>query len=355
MEMLTEGDARGYCAGSLARRDEFWQRVQASGARPAFLMPIFELCRAIHFGSRSGRRFDIGSFRECWQDLVDAHEDLRASLYAGCLLRLLDGGDDTSDNLPFEVWLHADVSEEPRDEDPPLGDPRDRLRDPRPFRDCFRALGSRALEDVIEEPELDREWLYTLPELPEKELNWRVAADADQGDIVLDTNFFVDLLDELPEDGRLTVIPCQRGDSAIKLGGANRLFQSALNTRGRSGKLIVPSAVLIETFGIVRKKDPVSHANADLVMRAIATHGSDWPLWEAFAFRGLSIEVFEAYLFLHEEMAKREPDTSLWPDFTDAFVLAHGLQEACPVISGEWRNKKDWDAARQIFPYLFRR
>jgi hypothetical protein len=353
MNVLSEGDASGYCTGNLARREEFWQRAQASDARPAFLIPIFELCRAIHFGARNGKRFKISDFRDCWQNLVDTHETLRSSLYVGCLVRLLDGGDDMSDNLPLDVWAYADVSEEPGDEELPLRDSRDRHRDPRPFRESFRALGSRAHEDVIEEPALAREWSYTLPELPGKELNGRVPAYADQGDLVLDTNFFVDLLDELPEDGHLTGIPCQHGHSAIKLGGANRLFQNALRTQGRSGKLIVPSAVLIETFGIVRKKNPANHANADLVMKAMEVGGSDWPLWEAFAFRGLSVEVLDAYLFLHEEMAQRVPETDRWPDFTDAFVLAHGLVEACPVISGEWRQKQDWDEVRKIFPYLF--
>lgn len=354
MDVLYEGDARAYCTGNSTRREEFWQRAQVSDARPAFLLPIFELCRAIHFGARNGKRFDVGAFRDCWHDLVDTHDTL-APLNAGCLVRLLDGGDDTSDNLPSDVWSHSDVSEDSGDEEPPLRDPRDRLRDPRPFRECFRALGSRAREDVIEEPEGVRAWVYTLPELPGNVLNGRVTADADQGDLVLDTNFFVDLLDELPENGRLTGMPCQRGDSATKLGGANRLFQNALTTRGRSGKLIVPSAVLIETFGIVRKKNPANHANAALVMNAMAVGGSDWPLWEVFAFRGLSVEVLNAYLFLHEEMAQRVPDTDRWPDFTDAFVLAHGLVEVCPIISGEWSKKGDWDEARKIFPHLFLR
>ncbi|MEO5729164.1 MAG: hypothetical protein ABI134_19075 [Byssovorax sp.] len=352
MDVLYEGDASAYCTGNFARREEFWQRAQMSNARPAFLLPIFELCRAIHFGARNGKRFDIGAFRDCWQDLVDTHEAL-APLNAGCLVRLLDGGADTSDNLPLDVWSYADVSEDSGDEEPLLRDPRDRFRDPRPFRECFRALGGCALEDVYKESALAREWSYTLPELPGRELNGRVPTDANQGDLVLDTNFFVDLLDELPEDGHLTAMPCQHGHPAAKLGGAIRRFQNALKTRGRSGKLIVPSAVLIETFGIVRKKNPANHANADLVMKAMEVGGSDWPLWEAFAFRGLSVEVLDAYLFLHEEMAQRVPEADRWPDFTDAFVLAHGLVEACPVISGEWRQKEDWDQVGKMFPYLF--
>lgn len=352
MDVLHEEDANAYCTGNLARREEFWQHAQVSNARPAFLLPIFELCRAIHFGARNGKRFDIGAFRDCWHDLVDTHETL-APLNAGCLVRLLDGGADTSDNLPLDVWSYADVSDDSGDEEPPLRDPRDRLRDPRPFRECFRALDRRALEDVHKEPEGIRAWVYILPELPGNELNGRVPVDADQGDLVLDTNFFVDLLDELSEDGRLTVMPCQSGHSATKLGGANRLFVNAIKTRGRSGKLIVPSAVLIETFGIIRKKNPANHVNADLVMKAMALGGSDWPLWEAFAFRGLSIEVLDAYLFLHEEMARCVPDRNRWPDFTDAFVFAHGLVEECPVISGEWRQKKDWDEVRKLFPRLF--
>jgi hypothetical protein len=355
MHLLDEGDASGYCAGSLARRNEFWQRAQDSDARPALLMPIFELCRAIHFGARNRKRFDLGEFRDCWQELIDTHETLCASLVAGCLVRLLDGGDDTSDNLPFDVWSNADVAKESEDDELPIPDSRGQHRDPRPFRECFRALGNRAHDDVFEEPPGAREWCYTLPELPGKDLNGRVPTDAEQGDLVLDTNFFVDLLDELPENGRIAGVPCQYGHAAAKLGGATRIFQNAIKSRGKSGKLIVPSAVLIETFGIVRKKDPTKHANADLVMKAMAERGQDWPLWEAFAFRGLTIEVLDAYLFLHEEMTEREPNRNLWPDFTDAFVLAHGLVEACPVISGEWRNKKDWDATRKMFPFLFRR
>ena len=357
MELLRDDDALGYCAGTRAQRDALWERAGASAACPAYLLPIFELCRLIHFGAREGKRFDVAGFRDCWGDVVLAHEERSAA--SGCLLRLLDGGDDGSDNLPRDVWSRAELSRERVLIDERGGDdPRDRARDPWPFLVSFRALSDVALAGVIEEEEWERQWGHALSELPEAAPEPpRPIAHAEgqpTEDLVLDTNFFVELLDELPEDGRVTRLPCQTGRAAEQLGSAQRRFRQILSTRGLSGKLIVPVAVLVETVGIVRVKgrNRATYTNADRVMRVMELHGGDWPLWGAFQFQALSLEVLDMYLRIHEEMAGRVPDRHDWPDFTDAFVLAHGLLNGYPVISGEWTDKTDWNAVRRIFPHL---
>ncbi|WP_437296606.1 hypothetical protein [Sorangium sp. So ce426] len=250
--------------------------------------------------------------------------------------------------MPLCIWSRANISEGGVDSAPLAGDPRDWLRDPRPFTECFRALANDALEQVRGEEDYIRQW-YALPELSERELECREGAS----DLVLDTNFFVDLLDELPPSGRLSSIPCSTGRPAAKLRGAARSFAQALDSRGISGHLIVPAAVLIESFGIVRVKDPVRHANASSVMEAMLIRGSDWPLWEVFQFPELSFDVLEAFLGLHEEMARRASARDGWPDFADAIILSHGLAEQCPVVSAEWTEKHEWDLVKTLFPWLF--
>jgi hypothetical protein len=345
VDLLRESDALGYCNGSAEQRSELWRRAEARGTNPAFLLPIFELCRAIHFGARRGRRFEVEGFRDCWQELVETHQE-RSMM--GCLLHLLDGGDGASDNMPLYIWSRANILDDHADDAPLADDPRDRIRDPRPFTECFRALANDAFEQVTVEEDYIRQW-RVLPELSERDIEGREGAS----DLVLDTNFFVDLLDELPPSGRLNSIPCSTGRPAAKLRGAARPFAEALRSRGISGHLIVPAAVLVESFGIVCVKDPGRHTNASAVMEAIRIGGSDWPLWRAFQFPALSFDVLEAFLGLHEEMVRRSPARDGWPDFTDAIILSHGLAEQCPVVSAEWTEKHDWDQVKTLFPWLF--
>jgi hypothetical protein len=345
MDVLREGDALGYCKGSSEHREGLWRQAERLGENPAYCLPIFELCRAVHFGAREGgKRFDVAGFRDCWQALVEGHQGRRA--VSGCLLRLLDGGDESSDNVPLHVWSRAKAGE-------PFDrlrhrDPRDQVRDPRPFTECFRNLDALAVEEVGRLEEWERQWSYDLPELSESMFG--VAGPARS--LVLDTNFFVDLLDELMPDGSLLAMPCQAGRPASKLGGASRAFAEALRSRGASGKLIVPAAVLVESYGIVHVKGVRRLTNAADVMARIQNQGSDWPLWDVFAFPALSFEVFEAFLYLHEEMACAELPRDEWPDFTDAIVLAHALVERCPVVSAEWTEKQDWKQVKRLFPWL---
>jgi len=348
MEVLRQSDALGYCKGSSEHREGIWRQAERLGENPAYCLPVFELCRAIHFGAReSGKRFDIAGFRDCWQELIEGHGARSAE--RGCLLRLLDGGEESSDNLPLLVWSRATRSDP--DDLLRTHDPRDSGRDPRPFTECFRNLEGLALEAVVRQPEWERQWRYSLPELPET----AYGSVHPTRDLVLDTNFFVDLLDELTPDGSLLTMPCQTGRAASKLGGASRRFTDALRSGGASGKLIIPAAVLVESYGIVHVKGLGRYPNASDVMGRIQRHGSDWPLWDVFAFPALTFEVFEAFLHLHEEMARRGLPRDEWPDFTDAIILAHGLVERCPVVSAEWTEKQDWKQVKRLFPCLFPR
>jgi len=349
MELLLDDDVTGYCLGSPAQRADLWAKASSSADCPAFVIPLFEICRSIHFHARMAGRLDVESFRGCWEELVGAHEEHMSAL--GACLRLLDGGDATSDNLPRDIWLHSGVAPDDEERHNARGDSRDR----KPFREAFRAIGRAALRAVLEEEEWERQWEHPLLDLAGRE--WTPAAPAlepTSENLVLDTNFFVELLEEASADEFPAPLPCLTGRPARSLGSARRRFERILGSRGEAGKLVVPSAVLVETYGIVRVngRRNGTYRNADRVMEAIAINGSDWPLWNAFDFEPLTVDVLDAFLGLHQELIDREPDPNHWPDFMDSFVLAHGLANECPVISGEWVDKNDWSAVRHLLPHL---
>lgn len=349
MELLLDEDVTGYCLGSPARRGDLWAKALPSADCPAFVLPLFEICRSIHFTARAAGRLDIDSFRGCWDELVRAHDEHMKAF--GARLRLLDGGDAQSDNLPRDIWLHSSVA--PDDEEPrnARGDARDR----RPFREAFRAIARAGLGAVLDEEEWERQFGHPLPDLAERE--WTPAAPVlkpTSENLLLDTNFFVELLEEVSADEFPDPLPCLTGRPARSLRSARHRFERILDSRGQAGKLVVPSAVLVETYGIVRVsgRRRGTYQNADRVMEAIAINGSDWPLWNAFDFEPLTMDVLDAFLELHRELIEREPDSNHWPDFTDSFVLAHGLVNECPVLSGEWVDKNDWGTVRRLLPHL---
>jgi hypothetical protein len=208
---------------------------------------------------------------------------------------------------------------------------------------------------VSGEEEWERQWAHPLLALAGRE--WSPAEPAlepTSADLVLDTNFFVELLEDSPAEGSLVRLPCLSGRPARSLRGARLRYERILTSQGAAGKLVVPTAVLVETYGIVRANGPRNgtYRNAHHVMNAIVLEGSDWPLWRVFEFEPLTIDVLDAFLGLHEVLLEGEPDPNRWPDFTDAFVLAHGLVHQCPVISGEWVDKDDWGAVRRLLPRL---
>lgn len=171
------------------------------------------------------------------------------------------------------------------------------------------------------------------------------------GDLVLDTNFFVDLLEEIGRRGPQATAWCSGRRARQVLCTQRQRLIDALNTGGRSGKLIVPTVVLIETYGAVRRGVQTSYPNALRVMSEIETQGDGWRHAAAFRFHDEDpMQVVDAFLTLIEAV-QGEIDRSRW-SITDALVLAHGLREGCPVISGEWIDKTDWAPVAARFSWL---
>lgn len=349
MALWLEDEVTGYCRGSPAHRVDLWDKASSSADCPAFVIPLFEICRTIHFTARMARRLDVERFKSCWEELLQVHEEQMSA--CGARLRLLDGGEVGSDNLPRDIWLRSVVAPNNEQVRPARGDARDR----RPFREAFRAIGRAAYDAVFEEELWERQWMHPPSALVGR--GWsptEPVLPAASRHLVLDTNFFVEILEETSPDELPVAPPCLSGRPAESLRGARRRFERIIESRGDPEQLIVPAAVLVEAYGIVRVEGRRrgTYRNADRVMEAIAINGSDWPLWSVFRFEPLTIDVLDAFLGLHEVLLEGEPDTNRWPDFTDAFVLAHGLVHQCPVISGEWVDKDDWAAVRRLLPCL---
>lgn len=350
MRLLREEEVRGYCQGRAngAVDTGLLEQAVQSGTWPALLVPVYELCRAVHFGSRAGLR--LGHFRDCWHQLAQWH---LGQCSDGYLLRLLElAGEEQG--LLHEVWRHGRLEpaefleEQPLAQGPSRPDPRELRRDPPALRACFRKLGERWRKLLADVPEHTRRWELTWPdELPCKEL-----FELPDGDLVLDTNFFVHMLDALPLDGDLSRSqPWQDSRVQQVLLGARAHFRRALVERGFANKLIIPASVLVEAYGVTHARR--KHPHARDVLERMATQQDDWPLWNAFDFEPLSLGVFGAFLGLHELLVEQVEDRSQWPDFPDALVLAHALYNGCAVVSGEWVDKPHcWEAVRAHYPFL---
>jgi hypothetical protein len=349
MRVLREDDINEYCQeGSTAKLHE---EALKDHARPAFLVPLFELCRAVHFGARAG--MGVKHFRDCWQDLGRWHLEQAAAM-DGYLLRPLIIDDGAGISLLQEIYEHGMVVKEGAGSI--LGaqqvrvDRRDLPRDPPPFTACFRKLGEHWAEMLNSEEDGVRRWSLHWPdEIPGEEPCEHLSG----GDVVLDTNLFVEILEALPATGRLDqrLLWQQPQVARILAGAANRFRKALLSPR--ENKLIVPTSVLIEAYGVIYAQRDGQYQNAWRTLAVMANVKDQWPLGEFFRFEALSIEVFGAFLWLHEKLVGEVKDRHLWPDFADAIVLAHALYNGCPVVSAEWVDKPEcWAAVRAHYSFL---
>ena len=345
MRRLSYKDVIDFC-GDPDAREAWWGDAEGD---PPYVLPLFDVCRAIFRVSSGTAGLDAARFRQCWRDAVERHA---SAMVSGNVLRCVSEGSLPGHNLAREVWRRG-RPEMLEEVDATIGaDPRATRGaiEPRHTMSCFGELNDLAFERVRGELEALRARQQAcwegMEELPNK-THTRVS-----GDLVLDTNFFVDLLEEMGGRGHDSTRPwCTASRARQVLCSQRQRLVDALTTGGRSGKLIVPTVVLIETYGVVRRGTRSSYPNALRVMNEIEALGDGWRHAASFRFYDEDpIQVVDAFLALVEAV-QYAVDRGRW-SITDALVLAHGLREGCPVISGEWVDKTDWAPVAAHFPWL---
>jgi len=328
------------------------QRAISNPARPLSYLSLFELCHRLYFGVHYGSLEPV-PFAACWSRFVAAHHEVAAE-FDGHLIWL-------SHDLPASLQpplLPYVLELSPRRSTPRL-DRRGPDNDYQAHCERMRAIARHQCKAVA----------HGLGQLATAVASWggpaprelrAISAIRDlpaqasgTRDLVLDSNVAIELFNQLTPSGELPELP-MRGDRALAGAVRDRVHQ-ALDTRGLSGRIIVPLTTLEESHNIGSHK-------ADVYPRLLSQlAGMDDPArdsWlEAFTFEDVSFEVFEALWCLLSELrthASRSPGGVALglPSFTDCMVLAHGLAHRCWVASAEWTDKNDWDPVKSLYPWL---
>ena len=330
MALLREEDIYGYCFSDAAARTGRVHEIGTASTFPAAVLPVFEVCRATYFGAVN-KGIKPGSFHDCWQDFVSAQWQYRGQGFPVTL------ASESMDPVnAADAFLEIGLLGLPADMEHEDVDHRDRRSEHRALTSRFREMQRLAVRRLECLDRLERRSQCEPPEyLPELD----AAYDSVSDDLVLDTNMFLEVIDRLSltEPIRKRPTLSDRFSRAAK-----ERVGCILLSIGASGGLIIPANVVEEAERIARKK-PNEYAQASKVLRAILTE-PDSPLWSAFRMVPLSMDILGAFIQFEQLLSDTTPDVTLWPDFSDAVVLAHGLYYGCPVASAEWEDedKPDW-------------
>lgn len=335
--LIQEEDIYRYCCSDATARHQFVHGVVAGGEFPVAVLPVFEVCRAIYFGAlKKGIR--PADFHDCWQNFVTDHWQYRER---GFPVTLANASMDPVNlaELFLEVGL-IDVSEESNNLDE---DDRDRRSAHPALTNRFREMQKTAVSrlDAMKRPE--RRAQCEPPEyLTELDATPSISSD----DLVLDTNIFLELINRLSltEPVRKRPMLSDRFSDAAKNRAADILLSN-----GALGGLIVPSNVIEEAERVARIKS-TEYEQARKVLRAILTE-PDYPLWSSFRLEPLSLGIVGAFIQIEQVLFEKTQDLNIWPDFSDAIVLAYGRYFGCPVASSEWddKEKPDWENMAKLF------
>lgn len=338
MELLTEAEVQDYCGNcqSLNHNEELGELASRPQQKPLYYLPIFELCHAVYFGAQAGR-LTPGGFRLCWNEFVVA---CRAHSYEGNLIRIHEEEDEDLAKalLGFKAPISINAKDRPadrRDHDNTYPAHCQRMRE------LYDDLREKLCIELDGEDEASRCWLGLSPE--ELLAPYKPTPANGGGDLVLDTNNAVEVLQSLTLDEAVLQLP----SSFHPL--VTRRISDSIRSGGRSGRLILPVTALEETERVVRKH-PEQYANVRAQLLERARHGKRGP-WQAIDLEGLSMVRFEVLLTLIEDLKHLTPAS--WPTFTDSMILAHGLYHGCPVASQEWLvEKQAWQAVASQYPWL---
>jgi len=329
MEALIDCDIMEFCAKNQAERDFWLQGVWRVDENPAYSVPVFELCRGLHLCvKRSNLHPSV--FRHCWWTFTQQHSQI------GNFSFHVDDYD--SGNLPAAI---LDLPEFNRNEAPPSK----WSGDAETYWDNYHALTARMrrLQGLLPM----RGWWESKP--PAGEEVKPIVKEYPEGDIVLDTNVLVDLLDKLPENGpdlndRDFDVPDYLSTSV------KRRFRRILSSNGIAGKFIVPLSALEEADRVIDREASARYVNARKVLNSMRII---WERWQAFAFEPLTQDVFDYFILLYEELKSDLVRRQRWADFGDMLILAHGLYHGCQVASKEWGGQGDvWAVVKNHFDFL---
>jgi len=329
MEWLIDCEIIEYCKSSTDERQRQVSDLPYVSIKPVYVLPIFEVCRAFHLLYKY-YQIKPGCFRKCWANLSKSYwgEWLHVSEYP-------------KDNFAREIRQIIRKVENP--DHFPCGETAQKYWGfNRPLTERIRALVRR--ETIVEDEirTINGPYVFDFPVGFHKE---------DSEDIVIDTNNFIELLNQLPEDGLGVNLdemhfPKRLSEKAV------RLFKTIIRSYGIPNRLIVPLIVIEETERVVNyEKNFEKYKKARSVIQAMA-FDPNLPLWNMFFFEPLNQDVFECLLQLYEGLYSPRAEKQYSPGFADAIILAHGIYNRCAVASNEWFEKDDWKYIAGIFPYL---
>jgi len=330
MKTLIDCDIIEYCFSTADERQKVLDEARESIYKPVYALPTFELCRSLHL---LAKLYGVApnDFRACWADLSEVHKQ--------------NG----------EFYIH--VSEYPT-ENPPrdiLSVGRE-LKDDAPWEyhgrywDGHHHLVQR-LRCLHPSEELEG-WWRARP--PEGNMNSPVLRNTpESGDLVIDSNNLLELLNALPTEGmgvdaRVLRFPHRLSPQAI------RRFKNIIQSYGTVGHFIVPICVLEEVDWVANKPENQTRYNqARKVLHSMGVD-LDKPLWNIFDFEPITQEIFDHFIHLYESLSTYTASRPSRGDFGDMLVLAFGLYHGCKIASNEWfEGKPDvWNVVRGIFPYM---
>lgn len=154
MRIIFDDEIAQYCLNSADERIYAIAQINTAQTRPVRVLPVFEVCRALHFGAVNGH-IQPDLFRTCWSNLVNA---LSLRLDYGHLIHVAYGGSEANDALLSEAALLAPPSKlvsdilkigqvkAPKGHDKPEGDPRALRYDHRALTERFRRLHDLAVK-----------------------------------------------------------------------------------------------------------------------------------------------------------------------------------------------------------------
>jgi hypothetical protein len=331
-----------YCDSDVGVREHALREIGTKPDFPSAVLPVFEICRATYFGAVK-KGVNPAVFHDCWQSFVTEHWQFKrhgfpVTLATNVMDPVTAPDDFIEIGMPLLPEGCDDETEDDRDRRSDHVALTTRYRELRRFAMVKWTRGNDGQHRAQCEPP---DYLSALDE----------SYICSSNDLVLDTNIFLEVINRLslsfPQEKRLVL--SDRFSSKAK----DRMNQNLLSN-GNAGNLIIPSNVVEEADRTARNPRKADlYGQAKKVLHAILTQPDD-PLWSAFHLVPFSMDFLGAFVRMEEVLFKTTEDKEVWPDFSDAMVLAHGLYYGCPVASSEWDDagKADWQNMDTLFPGL---
>jgi len=329
MEWLIDCDIIEYCKTSPIGRSKLISDRPYAPIKPSYVLPIFEVCRAFHLLYKHGQMRPRG-FRKCWTSLSDPYwgEWLHVSEYP-------------EEDLPREIIKKLKQVDSP-DQFPSGETAQQYWGHSRALTEHLRAL---AKIDPIVENQIGS---INGPLINDGSVG---SHSPDSRDMVIDTNNFIELINQLPREGLGVDLGTVHLPNRLSE-KARSIFRDAIGSFGVSHRLIVPLVVMEEAERVVNyAKNTEEYRTARSVIQAMAI-SPDFPLWNIFSFEPLNQEILFCLMMLYEGLFSPNSQNQNSFGFADAIILSHGIYNHCPVASNEWFEKTEWQAVEQVFPFL---